>query len=779
VSTPAHLESAVFEFHRYLSDGVAPLMVVDEVTLLLENSPEILAMETMRWIDETGRPKTDRACAEFQMLAVRKLAQMGEFDLVPRPSLRAYLNDYGQELVIHCPPPERGFFIETLGTYAESLLAPNGLLAQTAKEMAPPPASVRMATFLDQLSRETEGERRDEVASEFMASAALGAVSREALDESLAPLRGVGIDPATENVLNSIARNLPGWGTIEDPSGVSPTSSERLGAMRNIVSLGEDDAEIAKRFRELVHAAIAQFNTGNLGRAQSILGLATQMVEDGHVKPEFVESLRGASAYLDQEQLKAATEQTSSYPALRSIMSFFTSLAPEGLIHSLRAESEEGARRELESLLEVHGPAARAQALQVLAAEPTTSPAGFLSSLLRVVRRIPRPAGPAGTEADMIVRFAGRGIDPHVATQAIYCLGQSSGDRTDRALVGLLRTYEGLLARSTPTSTPTAEEVSDLAARTCDALAQTATPRGLSAMVDHGLKMTKELGDCAARLAEASKVDFAAHPELLTRLLDALKGELPRAVLGVHLRKDLHRATALARALSGTVHPEVRSVFEKIHKGHREEELGKVAGDALEAWNAKSRPHEAPQASTLSGDLGFFGLPMLLQTLEQGAMTGCLSLIDRTGQPLAQVWIDSGRMVKASFRGLEADAALYEMLIRPFPGTFSFVHRSDVPEPGPRGAFSVTGLVFEGIRRYDEWKKAAALVGDHAHLIPTDKPHEIELESETAEFISEVWAKASQGATPAQCEATLGADSYRIRRVLSAWVESGALKLAA
>ena len=169
---------------------------------------------------------------------------------------------------------------------------------------------------------------------------------------------------------------------------------------------------------------------------------------------------------------------------------------------------------------------------------------------------------------------------------------------------------------------------------------------------------------------------------------------------------------------------------------------------------------------------------MLLQTLEQGAMTGCLSLIDRTGAPLAQVWINEGRMVKGSFRGLEADSALYEMLIRPFPGTFSFVHRSDVPDPGPRGAFSITGLVFEGIRRYDEWKKAAALVGDPARLVPTGKPNTLENTEETDEFVASVWATASQGATPDECEATLACDSYRIRRLLASWVDNGALRLA-
>lgn len=774
MSDSARFDDAVFEYQRYLADGVAPLMVVDEVSLLLEGSPEVLAKESLRWIDDR-RPADDHARAELLLHAARKIAQMGEFDLVPRASLRAFLNDFGQELVMRCPASERSGFIERLAALAASLLAPNAALAQTADEISAQ-AAKRMSVFLEQLSVETEAERRDEVATEFMATAAMEASTQAGLDESLAPLRSVGIDPATENVLNSIARNLPGWGTIEGaPAGA--TNSQRLGAMRQIVSLGENDEEVAKRFRELVHAAIAQFNTGNLGRAQSILSLANRLVEEGRVKPEFVESLRGAAAYLDHDQLKAAAEQANSFPALRSIMSFFSALSPEGLINSLRDETDEAARRDLESLLEVHGASARALAIQTLSAEAPTGPSGYLASLLRVIRRIPRPADLPGSEADLIVRFAGRGVDALVATQAIYCLGQSSGERTDRALIGLLRTYEGLLARSTPTAVPSPHDLLDLAARTCGALAQTASPRGLAALVEHGLKVAPELGDCAGRLAEAARVDFAPHPELLKRLLDTLKSELPRAVLGVRLKKDLGRAQSLAHALSGTVHPEVRALFEAIQKKHANEELGTIATTAIEGWNARSRPPEPAAASTLSGDLGFFGLPMLLQTLEQGGMTGCLSLIDRSSAPLAQVWIDSGRMVKATFRHLEADAALYEMLIRPFPGTFSFVHRSDVPEPGPHGTYSVTTLVFEGIRRYDEWKRAAALVGDQVHLVPTGAPRELET-SESPELVEALWDAVSHGATPSECESTLPADSYRIRSLLAAWVERDALKLS-
>ena len=61
-------------------------------------------------------------------------------------------------------------------------------------------------------------------------------------------------------------------------------SRQQLQAMRQIVSLAEDPAEAAKRFRELVHAAIEQFNEGHLGRAATMFELAEQLVAEKKVQ---------------------------------------------------------------------------------------------------------------------------------------------------------------------------------------------------------------------------------------------------------------------------------------------------------------------------------------------------------------------------------------------------------------------------------------------------------------------------------------------------------------
>jgi len=776
VETSADFAVAAFEFERYLSDHVAPLMIEEEFSVLLRNPPAALVGATMHWMTESRSAGGSEAVGDRILHAVRKIALMGEFDLVPRAELAAFLAEYCGEIVEACPQPDRARVSAACAELISALTAPQPeILRPVATKMAPETIH-RMEIYLEQLGAEAPGKRRDEVASEFMATAALGSSSREELDATLAPLRSVGIDPATENVLNQIARSLPGWGAIEFPT-TDPPRRERLGAMRQIVTLGEDAAEVAKRFREMVHAGIAQFNQGDVGRAQSILILAQQMAQEEKVQAPYVESLRNAHDYLDLSKLRAAADKPESLPALRTVMSFFYGFSPEGLLKSLRGEPDENRRHDISSLLEVHGATGRALALEQLNAPDATSDPGFAASALRVLRRIPPPEGPADAEIEVVLRHATRDTHPMVATQAIYCLAQSKGERAERALLSLLRNYEGLLMR--PAAIPasvTAEDISGLLDRTCDALARRATPACLRALVDHGLKTLPELGDCARRLAEGSHADFSGHPELLKRLIDSLRAELPRALLGLRLRKGTGRSASLVRALSGTPGAQVEALFQEIVRKHGEEECGVLAAEALEAFAARARAAEA-SSSAFSGDLAFFGLPMLLQTLGQGQMTGVLTLIDGAGIPTSKLWLLEGRLRQAGLGRLSGEDALYELLIRPFPGTFAFVHRKDAPTTGVLDPpADLMSLIFEGVRRHDEWKRSAALVPDDVRLSPTGKPRDVRTE-EAADLVEAVWAAVESGATARECESRFPVDSYRVRSLLAAWVETDALKL--
>jgi hypothetical protein len=99
-------------------------------------------------------------------------------------------------------------------------------------------------------------------------------------------LRQLGIDTAMDKVVGTLAQSLPGWGALPTAPGAAPSAAGlEIKAMRQIVSLAEDPAEAGKRFRELVHVAIEQFNTGHLGRKHAgWIGLLVDLtIENGGV----------------------------------------------------------------------------------------------------------------------------------------------------------------------------------------------------------------------------------------------------------------------------------------------------------------------------------------------------------------------------------------------------------------------------------------------------------------------------------------------------------------
>src|SRR6266704_2843709 len=510
-----------------------------------------------------------------------------------------------------------------------------------------------------------------------------------------------------DQVLRTLARTLPGWGSLPVAAGSAPPLvGLQLNAMRQIVSLAEAPEEAATRFRELVHAAIEQFNEGNLGRAVTMFELAEQLATEQKVKPAFVDPLRkGGHEYLDPERLRRFGERPELRAGLQKILEFFVMLRPEGLLQDLDGEPRRERRHQLLAMLEAHGEAARAKAWELLKAsvespEPKVDP--FLQmNLIYLLRVIPRPAGASVEDEVNVV------MQPETA---VY-------------------------------SPPDIETLLD---RTCIALARYATPRSWRALVDHGLKAEPRLGSPMARLVEAGRQDLSGSKDLVERVIAALRAELPRSVLGFTVRKNDDRIVWLVQALSGTPLPEVRAVLQEILDKHRDQPFAEAASKALAAMEAGVKPTE-PAGAGLSGDLELFGLPGVLQTLSQSQLTGVLSLMRVPGKVEASVLLEGGRFRGAQFATLRGEAAAYELFEKPFPGTFAFVSRPDL---SGQGAISnpqdIVSLLLEGVRRHDEFKRAAALVPDQVLLEATGAPSTA-LPDENDSFVQLVWSTTANG----------------------------------
>jgi hypothetical protein len=257
-----------------------------------------------------------------------------------------------------------------------------------------------------------------------------------------------------------------------------------------------------------------------------------------------------------------------------------------------------------------------------------------------------------------------------------------------------------------------------------------------------------------------------------------MRAELPRSVLGFKVKANDDRIVWLIQALSGTPLPEVRAALQEIVDKHPGQTFAEAASKALGTLAAGPKPAEAAAAG-LTGDLELFGLPGVLQTLSQSQLTGVLSLMKVPGQVEASVLFDKGRFRGAQLATLRGPEAVYELFEKPFPGTFAFVSRADVAAQGADSPpQDVLGLLLEGVRRHDEFKRAAALVPDQTLLEPTGGPT-TRLTDEDEKFVRLVWSTIANGATPLECEASVRTDGYRVRRLLAHWVEEGALKARA
>jgi hypothetical protein len=188
---------------------------------------------------------------------------------------------------------------------------------------------------------------------------------------------------------------------------------------------------------------------------------------------------------------------------------------------------------------------------------------------------------------------------------------------------------------------------------------------------------------------------------------------------------------------------------------------------------------EANDSITLSGNLALFGLPNVLQNLSDTRMTGAVKIFDADGGEKAEIRLAEGNLVSASLGELKDDTAIYQLLERPVEGRFVFVNEeSDGDLPSPSSSMAMTNLLLEGMRRYDEFNRALALVPDDAKFKSTGKKPSDVKEDADPKLAKAVWSQAIRGVTPIALEKEIKIDSFRVRRLFEHWVTEGSLASA-
>ncbi|HVN76495.1 MAG TPA: DUF4388 domain-containing protein [Thermoanaerobaculaceae bacterium] len=802
---------ALGELQQYLSDAISPLVAADSIAVLLTVSPDVVANEIRSWTtSQHRRLGASVPISDYLYHAVRKLFMMGEFTLVSKEAMASYLGVLEQYLMALCPPEDRELLRENLshlGDVRADLTAPVASLQRLHGEEAAPAggdaavaaktavhASQQFAQIVERLARiQLQGQQanhsasaREDVFSRLVSVAARSAGSSEEYEQAKESLRAFGMGSTMENVFRSLGRRLPGW-VVEPPAGsgapAAPVTATAR-AMERMVTLEHDPREAARRFHELVQAAIEQFNEGSLARAVTMLDLAGLLLAEKKVDPAYVRGFREqAHAGLDEQRLREFAEEPATHALLQRVLAFFPALEPAGLLEAVKVEEKRERRHLLLALLEVHGPPARTLAAERLAASLASfgdRDAHFQRNLLYVLRRIPRAdGGVSDAEVKTAIKLSGVGHPVMLIKEAVAYLAQVKDERGERTLINRVGEYESALLKPGEPGAETGDLLGVLD-RAVFALARMGTPTAIRAVVHHGLKRLPQLGDTAARLAPLATVDLSSDRETINLLVQAVEAELPHKIFGFLLKKDWSFLLRLIEVLSASVRAQaVRNVLADMVQRFPGEEFAKAASKALAGAELPPAPPppEPPQAASLSGDLELFGLPTLLQNLSQSTASGVLTITDALGEEIATVSLENGKFRDCRSGQLQGEVALFQLIERPTPASFNFVRRT----PAPDGAADepmkdLVPLFFEGTRRYDEFQQACMLVPDYACMRATGTKPTRPPEEEDAALVRAIWQRAASGSPALDCEKDIAVDSYRIRRMLAHWVEEGSLE---
>jgi hypothetical protein len=749
---------------------------------LLSSPTDKVAVDVLAWARGQTGPATVR---EYVSAGLRRLVALPAPGGVEAGRRTAFFREVADALIAGSPREDR----EKLSADAAQLLGSTGATPPVPAAAPPPAASPRRLTLiLDRLDSSATGRGKGHSSAllgEAVVTAALASTSSAELETSLSEMRERGLFRGTDELFRVLVQALPAWPLPDLTARTSPAAV----ALERLVALAPDARQATDRFYELVEAGASTFNQGALERAELVFSVAERLLDRRAVEASAVEPLRaGGHERLDLERIRRLLEGEDRREVPRSLLRFYRVFDPSALLDKLRREPARQRRRLLLAFLEAHGTDGRHAAFERLGRRPEDQQDVFLGrNLIHLLRRIPGDQSPwmPARELGRVVRFLVPENPPFLVREVLAYLAEKRHPVAEQALRQFVTTLEEALLGEPPDGGSTdRHQWLGYLDETCAALARHGTPGAWRAVVDHGLRTEPELGHPAARLVELGGHNLSAQPELVSQLVTAAVAEIPRRLLARPTAAQAERLRHVVAALADTRTAEVQELLETLAGHFPEEDFGRRAARILANAGTAGGGFDPSVGATLSGDLRVFGLPTLLQSLADSRVTGVLRLVGARGGSLATVELERGLLATARYGTLEGPEVVYQLLERPVRATFVFVPRA--ASAGLAGTASVvsskrledmTPLLLEGLRRHDELRRASVVVPDDARLATTDRPPRAVTGEDDIDLVISLWEKVAAGTTPRQCEQTLGADAYRVRRCLVDWVEDGALEV--
>jgi hypothetical protein len=819
---------ALQQLQRFLSDNIAPMIFADSMDSLLAMPPELTASQIAAWVASLHNVDSSLATADYLFHASKKIHLLGELELMPREQIAAFLNLLRPHLLQVCPEQDRGSLANDLDNLelsqgAEPPTAGVGHIhragggeiargpsvrADRPKEGEAPasPDSLtkgflrglrRVNVLLDRMAGRAEAAgvapmpgapsgfvEGPTMVARIVTEAADRATSADELRGSLEELQGHGVQFDPTQLLKLLARNLPDWAPPTAGAAGVPAPQSAARAMGQLVTMSASPREKAYRFFELVNSAVEEFNEGSLGRAVTMIDLADRLAESKEVDVATVTAAHSrAYEQLDEKRLREYLDDEGKHHLLRRVMRFFPRFSPAELFAELELEANRDRRRYLLMLLSAQAERTREAALEALrgiVAGNSSVPWYFERNLVYLLRTTRRPPdAPVDPEIDVLVPMAELEGPLPLVREALATLGQIQHDRAVTTLVARISEIEDALLgrRELPHDE---QDLRGLLDSVMTMLARSSAREARRCVIQHGMRRQPQLGDTLARLSKLSGQDLSDDRAAVDRLVRGLREELPTKVLGLTVIsvKKSRSIERIIQAMSGTDAAPIREVLTEVSQTFAGQEFADSAAKTLSQLGTAVHADEAPSAA-LTGDLGLFGLPSLLQNLSDSQLSGVLTVLGEDGQSAASVTLVSGLMKEADAGNLRGELAIYQLLEKPARGRFVFVKQETdgAPDPTMPGAKPVAPILFEGIRRYDEFMRAATLAPDGSRFRSTgQRPTNVEDEPNT-DLVKSVWKRMLEGATPEVVEEELPVDSYRVRRLFEHWLSEGSIEL--
>jgi hypothetical protein len=201
-----------------------------------------------------------------------------------------------------------------------------------------------------------------------------------------------------------------------------------------------------------------------------------------------------------------------------------------------------------------------------------------------------------------------------------------------------------------------------------------------------------------------------------------------------------------------------------------------VLAKRLEATTLKIPRQTGKQ---LQGNLRFFDLATVIQTLIGSHQTGVLTVTQEQGkQKYAELVFIKGNICRAKVRNLTGDDAVFQLFQTALDGEFSFAGRN-IPEEEIQASditMPAISLLMESVRLQDELPLLQSRLNDPGRVFKQKAPQLEWADPDTVELAASVWSRLKKGASLSELQKDVPRCTYWIYKSVDTMLATGQIE---